>query len=359
MTRWLALLLAFAPSAVAAADAPVLPVKDDSYMAGGPYCGIFAVFGALKAEGFEPQIDTLVQARYVGSELGSSIVELETAARDHGAHSLAIEGMTSASLRSSRHPIVLHVRRPGHGTTFGHWVLFLGCEGDDALILDAPHSVERMPMTELLAHWDGIGLVVSREPIAAVSYSWVGWFEGALVLAVLLGGFALLKRWAGTPRRGIVRFLGRIISLIVLAGLTALAWNLVGDEGFFTNRTAVEHVAVRYFQPKIATIAMDEVESEIGHPGVTIVDARYPGAYQAGHLPDAVSLPISASLTLRRQVIADIPRGNKIIVYCQSESCPWSHSIASDLALRGFRDVVVYPGGWEEWNSRGRRTLTP
>ena len=201
--------------------------------------------------------------------------------------------------------------------------------------------------------------MVSREPIAAVSFSWVGWFEGALVLAVLLGGFALLKRWAGTPRRGIVRFLGRFVTLVALACLAALAWNLLGDEGFFTNRTAVEHVAVRYFQPKIATITKDEVEAEIGKAGLTIVDARYPGDYQTGHLPDAVSLPISASLTLRRQVIAEMPRGNKVIVYCQSEWCPWSHSIAADLALRGFRDVVVYPGGWEEWKKRGRVSRIP
>ena len=359
MTRWLALLLAFAPSAVAAADAPVRPAKDDSYMAGGPYCGIFAVFGALKAEGFEPQIDTLVQARYVGSELGSSIVELEAAVRDQGAHALAIEGMTSASLRSSTHPIVLHVRRPGHGTTFAHWVLFLGCEGDDALILDAPHAVERIPMTELLAHWDGIGLVVSRDPIAAVSYSWVGWVEGALLLGVLLGGFAILKSWVLLPRSRWLLYPMRFAIAILLPVLLALAWHLVADEGFLVNRTAVEHVAVRYFQPKTEKITKVDVEAMVGHPDVTIVDARYPGAYRTGHLPDAVNLPIVASLSLRRQVIADIPRGNKIIVYCQSESCPWSHSIASDLALRGFRDVVVYPGGWEEWTSRGRRTLTP
>ena len=63
------LLLAFVPAVALADEVPVRPARPTSYgeyLAGGPYCGIYAVFGALKAEGLEVPFEALVQARYVG-----------------------------------------------------------------------------------------------------------------------------------------------------------------------------------------------------------------------------------------------------------------------------------------------------
>jgi rhodanese-related sulfurtransferase len=336
-----------------ASDAPPRSQAATGYrMAVGPYCGILSLYAALKAEGLPVEFASLVDAKYVGSERGSTLAELEAAARDHGVFAQGLAGLTGASLRTAEHPIILHVRRPGQGTTFNHWVLFLGCEGNTARIVDPPQPVELVPMAELLAHWDGVGLVVSREPLTVGTLSGAAWIEAGFVVVLLfllmaLARFVMADSWI-SRRAGMV---GRVIILIAVAVLAAVAWHSIYEDGILANPTAVGHVAVRHFTPELPTLDIDAVQALVGRPGVTFIDARYPQHYAAGHLPGAVNLPIIANLALRREVIATIPQGNTIVVYCQSARCRWSHAIATDLAVRGFKNVAVYPGGWEEWES--------
>ncbi len=347
-----ALSIILAPGVIRADDRP----RNRHNMAGGPYCGILCVYAAMKTEGLSVRFEDLVDHRYVGSERGSSLAELETAARDSGAHATAVEGLTAASLRAADHPIILHVRRPGKGTVFNHWVLFLGCEGNSARVLDPPHEVELVPIPELLALWDGTGMFVSGSPVPPVDVGWSAWGE-ALLPIVLVFGLVGIGRYTTSGRRGgygVAGFAGRVVLLALGAAIFGVGWHLAHPDGLLANRTAVAHVAVRYFASEVPAIDATELEGMLGRPGATVIDARYPEDYEAGHIPGAVNLPVFASLTLRREVVGQIPADHTVVVYCQSTGCTWSHTIASDLALRGFKRVVVYPGGWEEWDERTR-----
>jgi rhodanese-related sulfurtransferase len=329
-------------------------------MSGGPYCGILCLYAALKAEGVSVAFEDLVDAKYVGSERGSTMAELEAAARDRGAHARGVEGLTAASLRAADHPIILHVRRPGLGTPFNHWVLFLGCEGNAARVVDAPHPVELLPISELLAHWDGTGLVVSREPVAVGAVAWAAWGEAVLLIVPLFLVMLLIRSVStGRPTSGgrrLLAFARRTIAVLAFAVVAAVSWHLIHDDGLLANPTAVAHVAVRHFAPEVPVVDAGRVAALVGKPGVTVLDVRYPEDYAAGHLPEAVNLPIIAGFAQRREVVGRIPRGNTVVVYCQSRSCKWSHSVAADLVLRGFGNVVIYPGGWAEWEARDPTT---
>ena len=113
--------------------------------------------------------EDFLKPAYVGSYNGSTLGELRQAVRSHGGYAEAMEQLTAASLQASSHPIILHVRRPGHNAPYAHWVLFLGVEQGKARIVDPPTAVQLIPFADLLSLWDGVGLVVSREPVNAWS----------------------------------------------------------------------------------------------------------------------------------------------------------------------------------------------
>lgn len=344
----LAVLAACLHPAAGADDPPAAPVpRPRPETSGGPYCGVYSVYAALRSLDVQLRFEDLLEPKYVGSHFGSSLGELKQAVADFGAHAEAMEGLTASALRGSQHPIILHVRRPGLKTPYAHWILFLGVEGDKARIVDPPHEVQLLPFAELLSLWDGVGLVVSREPVQTWPVRAAAWFEQGvflLLVAALLGAARFATGGASTARRPSV-----FPALLLLAvGLAAVS-HLVHDEGFFRNRSAVAQVVGRHFEPRLPSLSVAEVESMLGQPDVTVIDARYPNAYKHGHLSGAVNLPIYAGLVERADVLAAVKPTDRVVVYCQSENCPWGEVIASDLVFRGYHKVSLFPGGWNAW----------
>jgi rhodanese-related sulfurtransferase len=79
------------------------------------------------------------------------------------------------------------------------------------------------------------------------------------------------------------------------------------------------------------------------------VDARFPQSYAAEHVAGAINLPVYAGPVERTEILAAANPANRVVVYCQSKHCHWAEVIASEMFFRGYRNVFVFPGGWEEW----------
>jgi 3-mercaptopyruvate sulfurtransferase SseA len=139
-----------------------------------------------------------------------------------------------------------------------------------------------------------------------------------------------------------------------MASGLAVCWHLLSTDGFFQNDRAVGLITSRHFEPPLASIELDDVKSSLDRAEVRLVDARLAEDFHAGHIPSAVNLPVLAGIFEREDLLATFTPDQRVIVYCQSETCPWSHSIAGDLVFRGFRDVVVFSGGWREWQEYER-----
>jgi rhodanese-related sulfurtransferase len=77
---------------------------------------------------------------------------------------------------------------------------------------------------------------------------------------------------------------------------------------------------------------------------VTVVDLRPPGAFQAGHVTGARSLPIA---DLRRR-LGEIPRTGRVALYAATPE----EALAAYRALRdaGHRNVMLLAGGLAEWS---------
>lgn len=100
-------------------------------------------------------------------------------------------------------------------------------------------------------------------------------------------------------------------------------------------------------------ISYDETRALVGRPDVIILDARPALFYQAGHLPDALSLP-------KETFDLDFPKVRSrlrasgiagIVIYCSGGDCIDSAAVAKRLAAEKVGPLAIYEGGWEEWSS--------
>lgn len=84
-------------------------------------------------------------------------------------------------------------------------------------------------------------------------------------------------------------------------------------------------------------------------PGVLFVDARKPSEYSRGHISGARRLSRSQFATDFASVRNLLAAAASLVVYCSSRQCEDSCVVATQLWQRGWRHVLIFEGGWEEW----------
>ena len=85
----------------------------------------------------------------------------------------------------------------------------------------------------------------------------------------------------------------------------------------------------------------------------TIIDARDPQEYADGHIPGAVNLPHETTVTDLDKLEKFDSKGKPIIVYCGGGTCEASLQLGYALIGAGKHKVLVFMGGWPEWQTSG------
>lgn len=89
-------------------------------------------------------------------------------------------------------------------------------------------------------------------------------------------------------------------------------------------------------------------------PSVGVFDVRSRADYNLGHVPDAMSLPLSELNKMSpSQVLSLVGERTNIIVYCEEPSCLDSIKAANQLSRVGSLTVHIYYNGWREWRQLG------
>ena len=148
----------------------------------------------------------------------------------------------------------------------------------------------------------------------------------------------------------LLRHFGHDEAAVLAGGITAWAGPLRSGEEEIEAAT----FALRPRDDDIATA--EEVESAIGNPRVTIIDARLPERFRgevepidavAGHIPGAVNFPYDE---FGREIPEDFSYEDDVIVYCGSGITASVDILALE---RAGVSAKLYPGSWSEWSSRG------
>jgi len=139
--------------------------------------------------------------------------------------------------------------------------------------------------------------------------------------------------------------------LLVTASIAlAVGVHATDDTRFLRNSPSARYVAaanVARFFPKAT---QSDVRRFIDEGRGMIIDARFPAAYQAAHVPGAINVPVNSTTTERQHAMAGARHETPLLVYCQNVGCDYDEQVAALLARDGFERVSLFPGGWVEWH---------
>lgn len=112
----------------------------------------------------------------------------------------------------------------------------------------------------------------------------------------------------------------------------------------------IEHLVATFLQDRAALrpITGDELREALREECILLLDVRPTAEYQAGHLPQARSLPV-AELEAR---LSELPRDQEIVAYCRGPYCVFADEAVTLLRARGYQARRLEEGVLE-WRIQG------
>jgi rhodanese-related sulfurtransferase/DNA-binding transcriptional ArsR family regulator len=113
---------------------------------------------------------------------------------------------------------------------------------------------------------------------------------------------------------------------------------------------AIESVAREYLDDPDNLEPMDSktVLSRVKCGEILVVDVRPEEEYRAGHLPRAVSIPLS---DLSRR-LAELPKHKQVVAYCRGPYCVYAADAVRRLRKAGYHATRL-SDGVTEWRAKG------
>ena len=114
----------------------------------------------------------------------------------------------------------------------------------------------------------------------------------------------------------------------------------------------VDQVTKAYFAERGAMEAVEgsELLRRVRAGEVTVLDVRPAEEYRAGHIPGALSVPVS-ELSKR---LAELPKNREVVAYCRGPYCVMAVEAVELLRKKGFRAYRIEQGV-TDWRARGWR----
>ena len=116
------------------------------------------------------------------------------------------------------------------------------------------------------------------------------------------------------------------------------------------NHAEVREVVAGYFHERdsMDPVSRKELVRRIKDNLVTVLDVRPEDEFSAGHLPNAVNIPLRE---LSRR-LREIPKSREIVAYCRGAYCVLAFEAVALLRQRGFK-IRRLEDGFPEWRAAG------
>lgn len=112
----------------------------------------------------------------------------------------------------------------------------------------------------------------------------------------------------------------------------------------------VERVTRDFLQERGQMEPVDRVAliERVRAGAVTVLDMRPPEEYRAGHIPGAISVPLSEL----KHRLTELPRDREIVAYCRGPYCVLAVEAVDMLRAHGFKALRL-EDGVPDWRARG------
>jgi DNA-binding transcriptional ArsR family regulator len=119
---------------------------------------------------------------------------------------------------------------------------------------------------------------------------------------------------------------------------------------------AVEVLAEAYLgdRSEVEQVGMDELAARLAEGSVVLLDVRPRAEYRAGHVPNAVSVPIEEL----PGSLDELPGGLEVVAYCRGPYCVYADDAVRLLRARG-RPARRLDVGFPEWQRAGLPVAAP
>jgi len=124
-----------------------------------------------------------------------------------------------------------------------------------------------------------------------------------------------------------------------------------GLQSLAQNRVAEIREVVRDFLEErnaMNAISREELWSKIQSNDVIVLDVRPEGEFSSGHIPGAISIPLSEL----RERLNEIPQDYEVVAYCRGPYCVLSPEAIKLLRENGY-DASRLEDGLPEWREAG------
>jgi rhodanese-related sulfurtransferase len=135
--------------------------------------------------------------------------------------------------------------------------------------------------------------------------------------------------------------LGDETVVALLAALRGVAENSLAE---------VEKLMSRYLRTKdsFEPVARAQLLERTRQGLVTVLDVRPPEEFAAGHLPNAINIPLKE---LKRR-LGDLPKNQEVVAYCRGPYCILAYEAVAELRRHGF-SARRLEDGLPEWKLAG------
>ena len=100
-------------------------------------------------------------------------------------------------------------------------------------------------------------------------------------------------------------------------------------------------------------VTAEQVKALVDEGNVYVIDARAVEVFEDGHIPGAINIPYDRLAEYFQYLTDTVPLDARIVCYCSSPTCDFSDQLATELRIMRYTDIVVFTGGWEEWQNAG------
>jgi rhodanese-related sulfurtransferase/DNA-binding transcriptional ArsR family regulator len=104
---------------------------------------------------------------------------------------------------------------------------------------------------------------------------------------------------------------------------------------------------------QLEPIDQEALLARIRRGEVTLLDVRPEEEYHAGHIPEALSIPLAE---LERR-LSELPRRREVVAYCRGPYCVLAIEAVARLRARGYQALRL-EAGIPDWRARGYRVET-
>jgi len=114
--------------------------------------------------------------------------------------------------------------------------------------------------------------------------------------------------------------------------------------------TEVEMIKRRFLDGRdgMEPVDRNELLNRVNQGDVIVLDVRPEEEYQAGHIPGALSVPLSDL----KQLLAQLPEEQEIVAYCRGPYCVLSVYAVEMLRQKGFQATRLEEG-IQDWRALG------